>query len=481
MFELSNIKKNTFYTVVTISSRLFANVFLFWLLARFYKPEVFGEFTLAHTLATTFLVFADFGIEILMTTKLAAERGNTTKIFEKLLGLKIIFLIIATLLMISTGSTFKLSDNSFHLIIIFSLYLIFTSLNNFFSALFKGYELYIFETRVSILANSLLIISTIILLIFQRNIIEIALTFMITKIIGTAYSIYNLHKADPSITFKLEFSGFKLLGGKVIIFGLHLIFSYLFFQVDTLLLAKLKGSYSVGIYQAVFKLVMLPLVIPDIFINSFLPTLSRYFKENKEEWIRLGSIMGRSLFIFALPISVIIVFYAKQIIDLIYGLNDYQNAVNVLKIFGLIILVRFILEPFALMLTTSDRQFTRLITVFTATILNITLNYFVIPKYDVLGASVVSLAVNIFVGFIYIISLKENFIFWLFHIRQAIAIIIVFISGYIFYEFIHIHFIIEIIILLITYIFVGYKFYLTKEEKEILHYLTGRLNILNQR
>lgn len=479
MSDFSKIRKNTFYSIITISSRLIANVFLFWLLARFYGPKVFGQFTFAHTLATTFIVFADFGIEILLTTKLAAEKGNSSKIFEKLLGLKFTFLLFALIFMILIGLSFELSDESFILIFVFAVYLLFTSLNNFFAGVFKGYEKFIYETRVSLLSNFLLIALTISLLLLHRSIIEIAVAFASSRIIGTIYSIYNLYRLDKELTFKPDLSGFKLLGSKVLIFGFHLIFAYLFFQIDTLLLAKFKGDYSVGIYQSVFKLVMLPLVIPDVFINSFLPTLSRYYSEDKKEWLRLGSIMGRILFICALPISVIMVFYSKEIINLVYGLKNYSDAVDVFRVFGLIILVRFTLEPFALMLTTSDRQIVRLITVIAATILNVTLNYFVIPVYDTLGASVVSLTVNTFVGIIYFTVLKDDFNFWLVNLKNLFALLTVFLIGFLFYELVNLNFLIEVMMILIIISVAGYKFYITNSEKEILKSFIRRLNFLS--
>lgn len=479
MSDFSKIRKNTFYSIITISSRLIANVFLFWLLARFYGPKIFGQFTFAHTLATTFIVFADFGIEILLTTKLAAEKGNSSKIFEKLLGLKFTFLLFALIFMILIGLSFELSDESYILIFVFAVYLLFTSLNNFFAGVFKGYEKFIYETRVSLLSNFLLIALTISLLLLHRSIIEIAVAFASSRIIGTIYSIYNLYRLDKELTFKPDLTGFKLLGSKVLIFGFHLIFAYLFFQIDTLLLAKFKGDYSVGIYQSVFKLVMLPLVIPDVFINSFLPTLSRYFSEDKKEWIRLGSIMGRILFICALPISVIMVFYSKEIINLVYGLKNYSDAVDVFRVFGLIILVRFTLEPFALMLTTSDRQIVRLITVIAATILNVTLNYFVIPVYDTLGASVVSLTVNTFVGIIYFTVLKDDFNFWLVNLKNLFALLTVFLIGFLFYELVNLNFLIEVMMILIIISVAGYKFYITNSEKEILKSFIRRLNFLS--
>ncbi len=468
MNNLTKIKQNAFYTLITISTRLLANVILFWLLARFYGPKLFGQFAFVHTLATTFIVFADFGLDVLLTTNIASKKGNKDKIFEKLFALKILLLFCGFLLMQVVAMNFNLSEKFRWLTLIFGFYLVFTSLNNFFVGVFRGYEVFHYEARASLVANLTLVLLTIIFLILRLEIIYVALLFAFTRILGTLVSIQGINKVDPQIRLIPDFSGVKFLKGKAMVFGFHLIFSYLFFQVDTLLLAKLKGDFSVGIYQAVFKLVMLPLVIPDILTFSLMPSLSRYYSENKKDWVKLASSMGRILFVFALPISLIMILYSNELISFIYGIENYSLAVDVLKVFGLIILVRFSLEPFALMLTTSNRQSLRLITVVFATLLNIILNLYVIPKYDVIGASIVSLFVNTFVGLVYILSNPGETQKWFFNFRNILVLFLISIMGVIFYLYFKFNFVIEISLILLVYVFSIYKFYLLDFEKDLI-------------
>ncbi|MCX7610562.1 MAG: flippase [Ignavibacterium sp.] len=475
--EITSVKKNTFYSAVTIFSRLFANVFIFWLLARFYGPEQFGIFTFAHALATTFIILADFGLDVLLITEISSHKSERKKIIENLFGIKLIFVSTAFLFMLLVSRFFPLGRRAFELILIFSFYLVFTSLSNFLYSIFRGYEKFIFETRASLITNILLIISSAILLFFRISTVYIALVFVTARLLGVLICFIYLKRLDSSIKIRISFSDFHLLKNKTFIFGLHLIFSYLFFQIDTFLLAKISGEYAVGIYQSVFKLIMLPLVIPDILINSLMPTLSRLHKESENEWLKLGSFMGKILIITIIPITTILYFYADKIIDLIYGLKNFGDAVFVLRVFSIILLVRFLLEPFALMLTTCDRQKIRLTTVMIATLLNITLNSYLIPKYGVDGAAIVSLIVNSFVGLIYVWFLRKNFMFWIMDYKNLMMIglsLLVFMAINLLSS---INFIIQIFIYIVFYLTIVVKFYLTKKEQEQLNLIIKKYSI----
>lgn len=475
--ELTKVKKNTFYSAITIFSRLFANVFVFWLLARFYGPEQFGIFTFAHALATTFIILADFGLDVLLITEISAQPENRNEIIDKLFGIKLIFVFLAFILMLVSSQFFPIGRKSFLLIITFGFYLIFTSLNNFLFGVFRGFEKFLFETRVAFISNLFLIVISILFLILKFDLLFIALVFVFTRIFGTSLSILYLKKIYSDFKFRFDFSNLGILKNKTFIFGLHLIFSYLFFQIDTLLLAKLSGEYSVGIYQSVIKLIMLPLVIPDILTNALMPTLSRLYRNSNDEWLKLGGFMGRVLMMTIIPVSLILFSFSNEIINLIYGSKKFSDAVFVLKVFGIILFVRFMLEPFALMLTTSNRQKIRLVTVIIATVLNVSLNAYIIPRYDFNGAAVVSLIVNLFVGFTYFWFAKKGFIYWIFDYKNLVILLFSIIVVFALQNYLSVNFLLKILLFVSIYSVLIAIFYLTKAEQELLKSLIKKFSL----
>lgn len=481
MSEALRIRKNSLYSTLSITSRLIANVFVFWIMARYYGPETFGQFTSAQILAANFILFADFGFDILLTTEVAKNKKDAQRLFQQFFSLKIIFCIIALISMWVLALFGNFSPETRTLISIFSFYTVVTTLTNFLYGLYKGFEQLEYETKVSMFVNVGLLIIAFPLIILKVNVLWIAAAFIVTRIMGFIIGIHYSHKLIPKISFTLLFDGFHEIKSKVFVFGFFLLFNNLFFQLDTILLSLWKGDREVGVYQSVFKLIMLPLVVPDIFINTLMPVLSRFNVENQAQWKRIGYLMNKILTAIVIPVSIILFVYSEQIIKIIYGLNNYSNAVPILKIFAVTLFVRFSLEAYALLLTTSDRQAIRLYTVVAATILNFSINYYLIPIYGAFGAAIVSLITNVFVGIVYY-SVNLKLVYeYLFNLKTFVMVLSSIVIALIFWFNKSMNVFVSGPIILMLFLFLTLFFYFTKEEKKIIFSNEFRFSLIGKK
>jgi len=479
MTEAVRIRRNSIFSIISITSRLIANVILFLIIARYYGPKIFGQFTFAHSLSYIFIILADFGFDVLLTNEIAKDRNNAVKIFQQYFSLKFVFTLFALVSMWIFVLFNDLSYETRLLVMIFSIYMVFTNMTNFLYALYKGFERLEFETKVSLIINISLLILTIILMILKADIITIAVAFVSTRILGFLFGVKYSFIVLKGISFKLLFTGFSKIKKKVFVFGFNLAFNYLFFQLDTILLAFWKGDYEVGIYQSVFKLILIPLVIPDIFINTLLPVLSRLNVENKAQWKKIGGIMNKLLFIIIIPISIILFIYADQIINIVYGVKEYSSAIPILRIFALTLFVRFNLEAFALMLTTSNRQHVRMKVVITATFLNLILNYFMINSYGAYGAAIVSLLTNTFVGVMYYLSTLPLFFEWVINTRTIVVLVLSCALAYSFWLLRSYSIFIFTPIILLLFAIITFKYFLTEKEKNLILPLGIKIPFIN--
>ncbi len=397
MSEFKKLSRNSFFSFLSTFFRLFANVILFWLIARYYGKEIFGQFTIAQTFAAMFVLFADFGLDILLTTELPKNLKPSNELFRKLFSIKLVLSILSFIGMAILAFVGNFGTQVRHLIIIFSFYAAFTTLTNFLFAFFRGNEKFEYETRVSFLINFGALIIIFVLILFKESIIVISLAFAIIRLFGLIVSVFYVLQVQSDITFKLDFDNPSAILKQVLIFGVFLIFGNLYFQLDTILLSFWTSEESVGIYQAVFRLILLPLLVSDVLVSSFMPTLSRLNSENLEKWKTTGFLLNKFLIIISLPISIAIYFFADQLISIIYGKSEYAEAVPILKIFAIIVFVRLISETRGLMLTTSNRQKTRMLIVVSATIINLCINIILIPIFSIRGAAIASLVTNLFV------------------------------------------------------------------------------------
>lgn len=468
MTEAVKIRRNSFYSFISATARVAANFVLFWFIARFYAEEIFGQFTFAQSLSTNFLFLADFGFDILLITEISRNQGQSVSLFRKYYSLKLIFSLVALLSMWLIALFIPLSFQVRILILIFSFFMIFSALTNFIYAFFKGYEKLEYEAGISFAVNIILLISTIILIILKSGILLIGVAFLLSRLIGFISALIYAKRLNKDLSFKLSFEDFSETKKKIFTFGIFLIFNNLLFQIDTILLGFWKGDYDVGIYQSVFKIILLPLIIPDIFTNAFMPTLSRLFSSNTEQWEKTGYLLHKIFAACVMPISIFLFVYSEQIVHLLYGGEKYIEAIPVLRILTVTMFLRFSFEPFSLMLTTSNRISIRMWAVIAGTVVNIILNYFIIYKYGALGASFVSLVSNILVLLIYFISLRNLFIKWILNTNQIffyIYSLILFISFWFLRDF-NIYLAITLIpLLLLIYL---YKIYFNEIERRII-------------
>jgi O-antigen/teichoic acid export membrane protein len=400
--QATRIRRNSVFAFLSQAIRTFTNFLMFVGIARYYGAQAFGQFTTAHAFSMFFILFADFGFDALLTTEIARHRERAPEIARRYWGIKVGFAAAASSIMAILPWLYSFTPETSMLIRMFSLYVLFSSLTNYMFALFKGFEELHREALISLLMNGSLLAVLLLLGTIGAPLVWVAAAFIGSRIVGLGFALWTARAHFGAVRLFPEFSGISELWPKVRVFGLHFVFGNLFFQIDTILLAFWKGDSEVGVYQSAWKIVALALIIPDVLINPLLPVLTRLHHTDEPGWGNLGRLLNKTLFFVGVPILCVILVYADQIIHIVYGANVFPEAVMVLRLFSAIILVRFSVETFALLLTTSGHQETRMWIVVCGTAFNIAANMFAIPRYGAIGAGMVSLVTNVGVGAAYI-------------------------------------------------------------------------------
>lgn len=466
IMERSPIWKNSLFLFITQAIRIITNVFIAVGIARLYGPDAFGQFSIAYTIATICIVVADFGFDVLLTTEIANNRSQAALIGKKYFSMKIIFALLSCIIMMVIPSFKSFSLQSRTLIYTLALFVVFTTFTNFFNAIFRGFEKFDYEMKISFITNLLFLILLSVFGLLKIPLIFIMLLFVFSRLLGIILSAQKAITLVGTNFIGIDFTEWRSIISKILVYGLHFLFGNLFFQLDTILLGAWKNDYDVGIYKSAFNVMLFILIISDNAFNTFLPMISRLYNENIEKWKNLCHLYYKMFFILVLPISMSVFFYSDQIINILYGKKLFSGAVPVLKIFSLVILFRFIGEPYALMITTSKRQHLRMIIVISATAISFMLNYIIIPIYGFYGAAIVSLAVNFLVCCAYIFVNHISYLNWIFELKNILAFLIVILGSILLY-FYQSHIIIFIMSVLL-YIPVAYFGVFSNKEREII-------------
>jgi O-antigen/teichoic acid export membrane protein len=233
-------------------------------------------------------------------------------------------------------------------------------INNYFSAFFRGIEKFFVDAKVSMISNLCLIVFVILFSMTGFSIYYIAFSYVLSRLLGSLSYVIMVKKMFPGFSFRLCFNYIKGIKNKVFVFGTNLVFTNIYGQMDTLFLQFWIGDSAVGIYQAAARIFSMPLVLADVLTNSFIPTLSRYYKENKIQWNKLGFVLNKTLIFLSIPFAIFLFVYPEQIIGLVYFNKDFSQSTEILRLFSLLLIVRFATDPSGIMITTSNKQHIRM-------------------------------------------------------------------------------------------------------------------------
>ncbi len=468
MDQTATLKRNSILSFLSAAIRILSSALMFVGVARFYGPDIFGSFSTAFVFSTIFVLISDFGFDALMTIEVARNKEKAGEIVNRFFSFKLIFASFALVciwtipLILDTSSLTKL------LILIFSFSVIFNSLTNYFFALLRGLEQFHHETKITFIVNSFFLVLLVIAGILKLNILYIALIFISTRGLALAFAAYKAQNIIGLKSFRFTIKGWHEDKSKILAFGFSLIFGNLFFQLIIPFLAFLKGDYAVGIYDSAFKLVSLVLILSDILVFTSMPTLSSLYETNSERWLKLSRILNKTFCIISLPISLVFYIYAEQIITFLYGKNNFDAAIPIMKIAAFVILTRFISETYGLMLTTSNRQNLRMLITAAGTLVTLVACLIIIPIHGAYGAAIVAIISNIFVGLGYLLSNYQHFVRWTFEKRYLIPILITLVLGLSLYYLVNIFWIYGIILFLIVYIITVYIGGLNRQERMLI-------------
>ena len=466
MSELSSVKNNSFFSFLSISFRYIPNIAVFWILARFWGPDIFGKFSYAHTLANTFLLIADFGFDLLLTTEIARDRKNAVTIFREYFWIKMTLAAAALIGMFLFVYLKSGNIESLLLGFIFGFYMVFNTISNFYVAMFKGFEKLSYDARVSIATNLFLLISAgTVFVLLHGNIYLIALSYVFSRIVGFLFSLRLTRNVMPDISYRILFTDFRGAMRKALLYGLLILSISLLYQLDTILLGLFKSDREVGVYNAVKNLLLVPYIIPGVAYSALLPTLARLFKESRESWIAMNKIFFKIIYWITLPIAVFFFAYPKQIIYFVYSSKNYSSAIPLLGIFSVVLFIRCISDYMGVMLITSNKQKIQVYTAFSGIFLSIILNIFIVPKYGIYGAAFVLLIINIFVLFVYMYNNFEVFYGHIINNRYLLLLL----AGVIIALLVHINmqniFFLGILVVFVLLVGVSFMLFFSSEER----------------
>lgn len=396
------VAKNTFF--LTLSEFFLKIIGVLWIvfLAHSLSVSEYGEYSFVNSFIAIFSFLPDLGIGIIVIREIARNKEKADLYLGNSLILNTSFAFIALVAIFITSFFLGQSQQTKTLIFIASITLFISTIRSVAIFFFDGME----KMHFSALLNSLNTVLLLAFAVFFGFVLNWGLKgVFLGMLFGTILSLF--------ITWSIVLQ--KFIMPKVVInkkIMKHLFweglplgiasFSFMVYtRIDSVILGNLLGNTSVGIYNSAtpfaFSLIQL-LNVP--FMVAVFPALSRIEKEDKQ---RFKKVLKRSIFFiiaWSLPVSILISLFSPIFLPFVFG-KKYEAAIPVLKI-----LIFFV--PFASLsallykvLIILNKQMLYLYISIIGALINVAFNFYLIPKYLILGAAYASVGTQLFLFLIY--------------------------------------------------------------------------------
>ena len=373
---------------------------IFVFLARSLRKDDFGVFSFGFAFSMIAVIIADFGLSLLLVREISRDKKSASKYLSNSIYAKIILSVITLILAILF---FEIIDYSKEVKIVAYVMLLFTLLQSFteiYFSIYRAFEKMYYDALIKILRMALLLAAVFYLIKKGYGIAAISMAFLVTEIIILIMAAILTYTKFVRISFRFDYRVIKRLIENSSIFFFSVVFTTIYLYIDQIFISKLRGTTEVGVYSAAANIVIMLIFIPQMYVNSIFPVISRFYITSKKSLKLAYEKSFKYMFVLGLSIATGIYVLSDKIIFLLYG-KEFIEAVIVLKVLTGYSFLKFLNPVTGYTLIAINKQGTRLFGQASAAVINIVLNIILIPKYGIVGAAIATLVTEIIFFIIY--------------------------------------------------------------------------------
>jgi len=380
---LSNTSWLTVEKIIIMGISLAVSVFL----ARSLGPAAWGELNYLLALVTLLGPFTSLGLNAIVTRELVNKPQQADKIMATVIALRfiggvvgVVLCILAVIIFIGGGS------NDLLLILMLLLSSLFNSgkvAEFWFQARMENKYVSIFRVSVRLafaLAKVLAVLLTsefwVLVAVFAAEIAFLGLGYFALYL--SRGGVLNIKSLDFSYGLGLVRQSYWLI--------LSTMASVIYLKVDQIMLEKMKGDVSVGIYAVAVRLSEVWFFFPVAFAAAIFPVLLKVRSSDGARYRQQLQISCDLLFYSALALTVLVVVAAPWFVTTVFGV-EYKNSASVLSIHILgasLVFMRALVSKW--LIAESLLRFS-LWSDGLGAISNVLLNLILIPQYGYWGAA----------------------------------------------------------------------------------------------
>ena len=398
--EFSKYFSNTSWLLVERVLRMVISLFVGIYVVRYLGPERYGLLSYTVSFVWLFSSLASFGLNNILVRELVQSPEQRNNLLGTVFWLKVFGTFVMATAITIVLQFFEEDQQTYWMIFLIALGYLFQT-TNVIELYFQAQVQSKFIVRAQVTQLLITSLFKIYLIWIQAELIWFAFALMLDQAVAAAMFLimYRWKIAwFPFFFFHWKRAKKLMDGAWPLIFSGMMVFLYM--KIDQVMLKEMLNTKAVGVYAAAVKICEAWYFIPTAILASLFPAIIESRKESEEIYEKrvqnLYELMVWGSLLVALPIT----FMADWIIDVLFGSN-FQEAAIVLKIYiwGFVFVSLGVASSHWLVVENLEMH--ALLRSFSGAILNISLNWYLIPIYGIAGAAYATLITQLFVAYIF--------------------------------------------------------------------------------
>ncbi len=382
--------------------------FLFLLVStRLLGPTEFGRFMFAISYVSVIAVVFEGGIDMFSVRQLSSGRADFTTFFSHSSFLKLLSCIVVAVVAIGSSYVVDTSATTRGLIVAALIFSTFNTLMVHFRFVLRSFEVMKYEAQSIFLEKILVIILCGIALSMGRTAWSMAQGYAVAYTLAAAATLVLVARQAGMPQWKIDW---RYLVDSVLKpalpFALMSFFMIVYFRAGTLMIGLLTGRQDlVGYYNAGYRLVESYMLFPSLVLAPLYPVFARNLDERP--WIRELLLKAtRIVLVVSVIIAVPMSLFRREFTLLFYG-TPFEAAAPAVGIVTLSMIPVGMTWVYGTLVAASGRQGRANVLIFLITIVNILLNYILIPVYLEIGAAITTLVTEVAVALVSIWIIRD--------------------------------------------------------------------------
>jgi O-antigen/teichoic acid export membrane protein len=414
--SLEVAKSITKNTAIMMGSQIITWVSSFVLmlfLPRYLGSVDYGRMYLAMSVTVIFEIVIDFGGRYAVTKDISRSREAAAQILTNAMAIRAVLWVIVMAALMVFMFVAGYPPEVRILIIIFGFAMLNETARKVLYSGYQGFELMKYPALGNIVERVFTMVFGVAALLLGAPVYMVALILVAGEILNFAICVRNagaLIPRIPSVDWKSAVASLK----EALPYFLWSIFGIIYYRVDAVMLSLMTSDEVVGWYGAAYRFFDILMFLPSIFSIAVLPVMSRLWKQEQSTMALTTRKSVEYIVFAAIPVSISIFFFSNDIIHLFFGLEEYTQSVRVLQIFSAGLMLVYVDIILGTAILASDKQKAWSITAFFAVLLNIGLNWFMIPFTQThygnggLGAAIATIITEFYVMIVAIIIIPRS-------------------------------------------------------------------------